>query len=72
MTVDSNIGDFRQSVEKMKGTQGSAEEGRKFEAFTKFGGPHDPRLNWEDLKWLKEIAEEVPIYLKGVSSVEVS
>lgn len=73
LTVDSNVGDFRQHVEKMKGTMGSAEEGRKFGPFTKFEhGPHDPRLNWGDLAWLKEIAGDVPIYLKGVSSIEVS
>ncbi|WVF71068.1 hypothetical protein IAT40_005865 [Kwoniella sp. CBS 6097] len=71
LTVDSNVGDHRQSVEKMKGTTGSAEAGRKFGPFTKFThGPHDPRLNWKDLEWLKEIAGDVPIYLKGVSDVE--
>ena len=73
MTVDSNTGDFRQSVEKMKGTTGSAEPGRKMEPFTKFThNPHDPRLNWADLEWLKGLAGDVPIYLKGVSDIEVS
>jgi hypothetical protein len=73
LTVDSNIGDFRQSVEKMKGTTGSAEPGRRMEPFTDFGhGVHDPHLNWNDLKWLKGIAGDIPIYLKGVSSLEVS
>lgn len=72
-TVDSNVGDFRQSVEKMKGTTGSAEPGRKMEPFTKFtNSPHDASLNWKDVEWLKEVAGEVPVYLKGVSSVEVS
>ncbi|OCF32007.1 hypothetical protein I316_06393 [Kwoniella heveanensis BCC8398] len=71
LTVDSNVGDHRQSVEKMKGTTGSAEEGRKFGPFTKFThGPHDPRLNWKDLDWLKAVAGDVPIYLKGVSHIE--
>ena len=37
-----------------------------------FSGPHDPSLNWGDLKWLKEVAGDVPIYLKGISSVDVS
>ncbi|WVR06147.1 hypothetical protein IAU60_003177 [Kwoniella sp. DSM 27419] len=73
LTVDSNVGDFRQGVEKMKGTTGSAEEGRKFGPFTKFtNGPHDPCLNWNDLEWLKGVAGDVPIYLKGVSSIEVA
>lgn len=72
LTVDSNVGDLRQAVEKMKGSTGSAEPGKKMGAFDVFeDSPHDPRLNWNDLKWLKGIAGEVPIYLKGVSSIEV-
>ncbi|WVQ99128.1 hypothetical protein IAU59_006260 [Kwoniella sp. CBS 9459] len=71
LTVDSNVGDFRQKVEKMKGTTGSAEEGRKFGPFTTFNHSyHDSRLNWNDLEWLKRVAGDVPIYLKGVSSIE--
>lgn len=73
LTVDSNVGDFRQSVEKMKGTTGSAEPGRHMGGVTKFyQSPHDPTLNWKDLAWLKDVAGEVPIYLKGVSDPEVS
>lgn len=73
LTVDSNVGDFRQSVEKIKGTTGSAEPGRKMEPFNNYSPPpHDSSLNWNDLKWLKEVANGVPIYLKGVSSIEVS
>jgi hypothetical protein len=34
--------------------------------------PHDASLNWKDVEWLKGIAGDVPVYLKGVSSVEVS
>jgi hypothetical protein len=72
LTVDSNVGDFRQSVEKMKGTVGTALPGKKMGPFTVFNqSPHDPRLNWSDLDWLKGIAGDVPIYLKGVSSIEV-
>ena len=71
VTVDSNIGDFRQSVEKLKGTTGDAEPGRRMQPFTTFAPPHDPSLNWEDLDWLQRVAQDVPIYLKGVSSVEV-
>lgn len=71
VTVDSNIGDFRQSVEKLKGTTGDAEPGRRMQPFTTFAPPHDPSLNWDDLDWLQGIAQDVPIYLKGVSSVEV-
>ena len=71
LTVDSNVGDFRQSVEKIKGTTGSAEPGRKMEPFDHFFPPHDPSLNWNDLKWLKEVADGVPIYLKGISSIDV-
>lgn len=73
LTVDSNVGDFRQSVEKIKGTAGSAEPGRKMDPFTNYSPPpHDSTLNWNDLKWLKVVADGVPIYLKGVSSIEVS
>jgi L-lactate dehydrogenase (cytochrome) len=73
LTVDSNVGDLRQSVEKMKGTTGSAEPGKKMGPYTEFTqSPHDPALNWDDLKWLKELAGDVPIYLKGVSSIDVS
>ena len=73
LTVDSNVGDLRQEVEKMKGMTGSAEPGKKMGAFTEFTlTSHDPALNWEDLTWLKEVAGDVPIYMKGVSSIEVS
>lgn len=73
LTVDSNAADFRQSVEKMKGTTGNAEPGRKMEPFNNFyHNVHDARLNWSDLKWLKSLAGDVPIYLKGVSAIEVS
>lgn len=66
------MGDLRQGVEKMKGMTGSAEPGRKMGPFTEFTlTSHDPALNWEDLIWLKEVAGDIPIYLKGVSSVEV-
>jgi isopentenyl diphosphate isomerase/L-lactate dehydrogenase-like FMN-dependent dehydrogenase len=59
-------------VEKMKGSTGSAEPGKKMGSYTEFTqSPHDPALNWEDLKWLKELAGDVPIYLKGVSSIDV-
>lgn len=73
LTVDSNVGDLRQDVEKMKGMMGSAEPGKKMGAFTEFTlTSHDPALNWDDLDWLRGIAGDVPIYLKGVSSIEVS
>lgn len=65
------MGDFRQSVEKIKGTVGSAEPGRKMGPFTKFHGPHDNSLNWNDLTFLRQVSGGLPIYLKGVSSVEV-
>lgn len=71
-TVDSNVGDFRQSVEKMKGTTGDAKPGRKMGPFTDHShSPHDASLNWKDVAWLREVAGDVPVYLKGVSSVEV-
>jgi isopentenyl diphosphate isomerase/L-lactate dehydrogenase-like FMN-dependent dehydrogenase len=73
LTVDSNVGDLRQHVEKIKGTTGSAEPGRKMGAFDNFAHvSHDPTLSWEDVKWLKSIAGHIPVYLKGVSSVDVS
>jgi hypothetical protein len=51
----------------------SAEPGKKMGPFTEFTlTSHDPALNWEDLTWLKEVAGDVPIYMKGVSSIEVS
>lgn len=72
LTVDSNVPCFRQSVEKMKGTTGSAEPGRKMTPFTGVShNVHDPSLNWGDLAWLKDLAGDVPIYLKGVSDIEV-
>lgn len=73
LTVDSNVGDFRQSVEKMKGTTGDAEPGRRMKPFNDYiHNVHDPRLNWGDLAWLKGLAGDVPIYLKGVSDIKVS
>jgi len=60
-------------VEKIKGTTGNAEPGRKMEPFLNYSPPpHDSSLNWDDLKWMKEIADGTPIYLKGVSSIEAS
>jgi L-lactate dehydrogenase (cytochrome) len=49
LTVDSNVGDHRQSTEKMKGTRGSAEPGIKMGTFTDTSQYHDARQNWDDL-----------------------
>lgn len=72
LTVDSNVGDLRQTTEKLKGTRGSAEPGIKMGPFTEGDGWHDTALNWDDLKWIKELAGDVPVYLKGVCHIEVS
>lgn len=32
---------------------------------------HDARQNWDDLVRLKELAQGVPIYLKGVCHIDV-
>jgi hypothetical protein len=71
LTVDSNVGDLRQSTEKVKGTRFSAEPGIKSGAFEDDSQYHDAKQNWDDLVWLKELAGTIPIYLKGVSSIEV-
>lgn len=39
-------------------------------AHTDFPPYHDPRLNWDDMSRLKELAKGTPIYLKGVASIE--
>lgn len=41
-------------------------------AFEEEGFYHDATQNWGDLKRLKELAEGVPVYLKGVCHIEVS
>lgn len=41
-------------------------------ANTDYPAFHDARLNWDDLDWLKELAEGTPIYLKGVCHIDVS
>ena len=40
--------------------------------FTDYPRYHDPKLNWADLTWLKDLAQGTPIYLKGVSHIDVS
>ncbi|WRT67533.1 uncharacterized protein IL334_004505 [Kwoniella shivajii] len=70
LTVDSNVGDLRQSTEKLKGTTGDLEPGRRMEPFTDPPGYHDPTQEWEDLAKLKELASGVPIYLKGVCHID--
>lgn len=41
-------------------------------ANTDYPAYHDAKLNWDDLAWLKDIAEGTPIYLKGVCHIDVS
>lgn len=72
LTVDSNVGDHRQSTEKLKGTRGNAEPGIKTGPFVDDDRYHDARQNWDDLIWLKELAKGIPIYLKGVCHIDVS
>lgn len=72
LTVDSNVGDLRQSTEKLKGTRGDAEPGVRMQPFTDTHFYHDSRQSWEDLEWLKGLAPGVPIYLKGVCHINVS
>ncbi len=72
LTVDSNVGDLRQTTEKLKGTRGSAEPGIKMDEFTEGDAWHDTALNWDDLVWLKGFAGDLPVYLKGVCHIDVS
>jgi L-lactate dehydrogenase (cytochrome) len=72
LTCDSNVGDHRQSAEKIKGTRGDAEPGIKSGPFTDFPPYHDAKQNWGDLDRLKELANGLPIYLKGVCHIDVS
>jgi L-lactate dehydrogenase (cytochrome) len=70
--VDSNVGDLRQSTEKLKGSTGSVEAGRRMDPFTDPPGYHDPTQSWEDIAKLQKLAPGVPIYLKGVCHIDVS
>lgn len=72
LTVDTNVLGHRQTTEKIKGTTGDASPGIRMGPNTDFPAFHDARLNWDDLKWLKDIAEGTPIYLKGVCHIDVS
>lgn len=72
LTVDSNVGDNRQSTEKLKGSRGSAERGVHMDPITTTPTFHDSRLNWTDIPWLQELADGLPIYLKGVCHIDVS
>ncbi|WWD22204.1 hypothetical protein CI109_106695 [Kwoniella shandongensis] len=65
LTVDSAVGDLRQTTSKMNGVKGDVEPGIKRGEFTATPPYHDARLNWDDLPRLKELAAGVPIYLKG-------
>ncbi|WWC88941.1 uncharacterized protein L201_003856 [Kwoniella dendrophila CBS 6074] len=70
LTVDSNVGDHRQSTEKLKGAKGNAEPGTRMGPIENDHQWHDASQNWEDLKFIKELAPGLPIYLKGVSHIE--
>nr|XP_019044438.1 hypothetical protein I302_06349 [Kwoniella bestiolae CBS 10118]OCF23368.1 hypothetical protein I302_06349 [Kwoniella bestiolae CBS 10118] len=70
LTVDSNVGDLRQSTEKLKGTTGDIQPGRRMDPFSDPPGYHDPTQEWKDLVKLKELAQGVPIYLKGVCHID--
>lgn len=85
LTVDTPVLGHRQKVsatparvaaltapqnEKVKGTQDDCEPGIRMGAHTDYPPYHDPKLNWDDLPRLKELARGTPIYLKGVASIE--
>ena len=72
LTVDTNVLGYRQSTEKVKGTRGDASPGIRMGANTSYPAYHDAKLNWDDLDWLKGLAGDVPIYLKGVCHIDVS
>ncbi|GFZ48900.1 hypothetical protein JCM24511_06649 [Saitozyma sp. JCM 24511] len=71
LTVDSNVGDNRQSTEKLKGSRFSAEPGPRMGPITETPTFHDPSLNWDDIPWLQSLAQGLPIYLKGVCHIDV-
>jgi L-lactate dehydrogenase (cytochrome) len=71
LTVDSNVGDNRQSTEKLKGSRFSAEPGPRMGPITETPTFHDPSLNWDDIVWLQSLAQGLPIYLKGVCHIDV-
>lgn len=72
LTVDTNVLGHRQSTEKVKGTRGNAEPGIRMGPNETYPAYHDAKLNWEDVGWLKDLAGDVPIYLKGVCHIDVS
>ena len=72
LTVDTNVLGYRQTTEKVKGTRGDASPGIRMEANTSYPAYHDAKLKWDDLDWLKRLAGDVPIYLKGVCHIDVS
>jgi len=72
LTVDSCVGDLRQSASKYNGARGDASPGVRMDPITQCPPYHDPTLNWEDhLQELKQLAGGVPIYLKGICHVDV-
>ncbi|OCF60834.1 hypothetical protein L486_00474 [Kwoniella mangroviensis CBS 10435] len=70
LTVDSNVGDHRQSTEKLKGARGDAQPGVRMGPIANSDQWHDASQNWDDLKFIREYAPGLPIYLKGVSHIE--
>ncbi|KAJ9116039.1 hypothetical protein QFC20_000709 [Naganishia adeliensis] len=70
LTVDTPVLGHRQKNEKVKGTVDDCSPGIRMDAHTDFPPYHDPRLNWDDLPKLKELAKGTPIYLKGVASID--
>ncbi|WVW84347.1 hypothetical protein I302_106381 [Kwoniella bestiolae CBS 10118] len=70
LTVDSNVGDHRQSTEKLKGARGDAQPGIRMGPIANSDQWHDASQNWDDLKFIREHAPGLPIYLKGVSHIE--
>ena len=71
LTVDTNVLGHRQTTEKFKGTKGEIEPGAKMEPFTEYPAYHDAKQCWDDIPGLKELAGDIPIYLKGVCHIEV-
>ncbi|WRT68148.1 uncharacterized protein IL334_005123 [Kwoniella shivajii] len=69
LTVDSNVGDHRQSTEKLKGAKGDIEPGIRMGPIETTDMWHDSSQNWGDLKFIKDLAPGIPIYLKGVCDI---
>ncbi|ORX35178.1 L-mandelate dehydrogenase [Kockovaella imperatae] len=70
LTADTNVLGCRETTDRIKGVTGNVSPGARMGPFTEYPAYHDAKQCWADLPWLKRLAGDIPIYLKGVCTIE--